>query len=362
VAIVLSVILFFIVLRFVVTLFNFMSDPKLRRTIKPYNDLVSILIPARNEEGNIIALLQSIRQQDYQDYEVIVLDDHSTDNTYALCTEFAAQNPRFHVVKGNPLPPHWLGKNYACYQLAQKAEGNFLLFIDADEKIKAGLINSALHRMYLKNLGLLSLFTNQEMRTLGEQTVVPLMHYILLNLLPLQLVYLVRNRAVAAASGQFMLFDANHYREYQWHQQVKNKVVEDVEIMRMVKSAGLNGEALLANNMVSCRMYKNYADALKGFSKNFLAAFNYNSFALLIYLMVVLGGPLIVIATLNINLIAFMCGLILLSRIMISLSAGQNALKNLVLHPVQMFNLMLIAFLSIQQHLTKTTVWKGRKV
>lgn len=361
-AVILSVILFFIILRFVVTLFNFMSDPKLRRVIKPYDDLVSILIPARNEEDNILALLQSISRQDYTNYEVIILDDHSTDNTFALCSEFAARNPHFHVIKGKPLPHNWLGKNYACYQLAQSAKGSFLLFIDADEQIQAGLINSALHRMYLKKLGLLSLFTNQEMRTIGEQTVVPLMHYILLNLLPLQLVYLVRNKAVAAASGQFMLFDANHYQEYQWHQQVKHKVVEDVEIMRMVKSVGLNGEALLANNMVSCRMYKSYPDAVKGFSKNFLAAFNYNSFALLIYLMIIIGGPLIVIATLNINLIAFMCGLIMLSRIMISLSSGQNALTNLILHPVQMFNLTLIAFLSIQQHLTKTTVWKGRKV
>jgi chlorobactene glucosyltransferase len=362
VAVVLYVIFFFIVLRFVVTLFNFMSDPKLRRVIKPYHDQVSILIPARNEEENILTLLHSILNQDYPHYEVIILDDHSTDQTYAICEEFASKHPQFHVIKGKPLPPNWLGKNYACYQLAKQATGSFLLFLDADEKVHSGLINSALHRMHLKNLGLLSLFTNQEMRSPGEQLVVPLMHYILLNLLPLQLVYLVGSRAVAAASGQFMLFNANDYQQHQWHMQVKHSIVEDVEIMRMVKGAGLNGEALLSNNMVSCRMYKSYVEAVKGFSKNFLAAFNYNSFALLIYLMVLIGGPLIVMATLNINLIVFMCGLIILSRIMISLSAGQSVWKNLVLHPVQMFNLTLIAVLSIQQHLTKTTVWKGRKV
>lgn len=360
--IVLSVIFFFIILRFVVSLFNFLSDPKLRRVVKPYHDKVSILIPARNEDDNILTLLRSIQQQDYQNYEVIILDDNSTDGTYAICQEFAAANPKFSVVKGKALPPDWLGKNYACYQLAKKATGDFLLFLDADEQIAEGLINSALHRMYLKNLGLLSLFTNQQMQTMGEWAVVPLMHYILLNLLPLQLVYLIRNRSVAAASGQFMLFSAPTYHQHQWHRKVKQKVVEDVEIMRLIKDAGYNGEALLANNLISCRMYKGYTEAMNGFSKNFLAAFNYNTFALLIYLMILIGGPLIVLATLSINLIVFMCGLILLSRIMISLSAGQTVWKNVFLHPVQMLNLMLIGFLAIQKHLTKTTVWKGRRV
>ena len=358
----LSVIFFFIILRFVVSLFNFLSDPKLRRVMKPYHDKVSILIPARNEADKILTLLQSIHQQDYQNYEVIILDDNSTDDTFTICSEFATTHPKFSVAKGKALPPDWLGKNYACYQLAKKANGNFLLFLDADEQVSAGLINSALHRMHLKNLGLLSLFTNQQISSTGELLVVPLMHYILLNLLPLQLVYLIKNRAVAAASGQFMLFNAAAYHQQQWHREVKQNVVEDVEIMRLVKAAGYNGEALLANNLIHCHAYNGYVDAVKGFSRDMLAAFNYNVLALLVYLMILLGGPLIVIATLNINLIVFMCGLIILTRIMISLSAGQTVWKHVLLHPVQMFSLMVIGFLSIQQHLTRTTVWKGRRV
>lgn len=360
--IVLSVIFFFIILRFVVSLFNFISDPKLRRVHKSYHNKVSILIPARNEAHQILNLLRSIHAQDYRDYEVIVLDDNSTDDTLSLCGEFAATHPKFSVIKGKPLPPGWLGKNHACYQLAKKATGEYLLYIDADEEVADGLINSALHRMRLRDLGMLSLFSNQEMHGLGEQMVVPLMHYILLNLLPLQLVYLVRNKAVTAASGQFMLFDAVAYHRHQWHQQVKQKVVEDVEIMRLLKEEGLRAETLLANNLVTCRAYTGYRDALNGFSRDVLAAFNYNVLSLLVYLMILLGGPLIIIATLNTGLIALMCGLIILSRIMISLSAGQSAWKNVLLHPLQMFNLMLISFLSIQRFLTKTTVWKGRRV
>ncbi len=324
--------------------------------------MVSVLIPARNEEKNILRLLQSIHEQDYQNYEVIILDDDSTDKTYQICAAFAGKHTNFRVIKGNILPRGWLGKNYACYQLAAKAKGNFLLFVDADEEIHTGLINSAIHRMYANKLSLLSLFANQQMHTVGERMVVPLMHYILLNLLPLRLIYLIKHPSVAAASGQFMLFDAGHYRQYQWHEQVKHKVVEDVEIMRLVKAARRNGEALLANGMISCRMYTNYRDAVDGFSKNFLAAFNYNIIWFLIYIVFIIGGPMIILMTLNFSFAFFMIGLIALTRVMISLSAGQNAWYNIILHPAQMLSLALVAFLAIQRHLTKTMTWKGRKI
>jgi len=260
------------------------------------------------------------------------------------------------------LPHDWLGKNFACHQLAKQAKGDYFLFLDADERIYNGLINSAVHRVHLFKLGLLSLFAEQQMDTLGEKLVVPLMHYILLNLLPLRLVYLVKNSAVAAASGQFMLFDAELYRKHQWHEKVKDKVVEDIEIMRNIKLTGYNGEALLANGMLSCRMYKSYGDAVNGFSKNFLAAFNYSIITLLIYLVIIIGGPMIVITTLNLQLILFMLSLIVLTRVMISLPSRQNSWLNILLHPLQMVNLTFIAFLAIQRYLTKTTVWKGRQI
>jgi glycosyltransferase involved in cell wall biosynthesis len=363
VVIAISVIFFFIILRFTVTLFNFISNPKLPHIGTRYSELVSILIPARNEQDNIISLLQSINNQNYNTYEVIILDDESTDDTYNICLRFAAEHPKFSVIKGQPLPQGWIGKNYACHQLALQARGRYLLFLDADEKVNKNLINSAVHRMRLRGLGLLSLFTNQEMVTPGELAVVPLMHYVLINLLPLRLIYLVKKQAsVAAASGQFMMFDAPVYHQNQWHRLVKNKVVEDVEIMKTIKAYGYNGEGLLANGMISCRMYKGYTEALNGFSKNFMAAFNYSIPIFLIYLVMLIGGPLLIFSTGSLQLISFMIGLIALSRIMISFLSGQNALINLLLHPVQMLSLLFIAIKSIQKHLTKTTVWKGRKI
>jgi len=353
---------FFLILRFCVTLFNFISNPKLTKVSHQYHDLVSILIPARDEEKNILTLLQSIKNQDYKNIEVLILDDHSSDETYTLCEGFARKNPEFKVISGKQLPNDWLGKNYACHQLAQQAKGKYLLFLDADEEIYDGLLNSSVYRTKVHRLTLLSLFTNQVMLSFGEKLVVPLMHFMLLNLLPLRLIYLSKNPAFAAASGQFMFFDAEKYHQHQWHQKVKGQVVEDVEIMKIVKQNGLKGEGLLANGLIRCRMYNNYQEAIYGFSKNFLAPFNYSVITFLLYLVFLIGGPVLVGMTLNLQLFLMMLSLIVLTRVMISLSSGQNPVYNILLHPLQMVSLVIVAHLSVRKHLTKTTTWKGRKV
>ena len=246
--------------------------------------------------------------------------------------------------------------------MAEEAKGKYFLFLDADTTIANGLINSTVHRVQLYKLGLLSLLPNQVMATFGENTVVPLVHYLLLNLLPVRLIYLVKSSIISAACGQFMLFDAAIYRQNKWHELVKNEVLEDVEIMRRVKTAKYNGEFLLANRLINCRMYRSYPEAVNGFSKSNLAVFSNNIIGFLAYLLTQIAGPLIVITTLNFQLIFFMLGLIILTRIMISLSAGQNAWYNLLLHPLQMANMVIIGFVSIQRYLTKTLMWKGRRI
>ena len=352
----------FLILRFTVTLFNFISNPKLTNSPREYDDLVSVLIPARDEEKNILNLLQSIRDQDYHNYEVIVLDDHSSDRTYEICDKFASSNPRFRVIAGQELPKDWLGKNFACYQLAGESKGKYLMFLDADETVADGLINNTVHRMKFYRLDLLSLFTNQVMITWGERMIVPLMHFILLNLLPLRLVRLSKSPAFSAASGQFMLFDAENYKENQWHEQVRNKVVEDIEIMRSVKGLGFRGEALLANGYIFCRMYRSFTDAFGGFSKNLLAGFNNNLLGLFLYLLLVILGPIAIAYILSAELLFFALSLIILSRVMISLMSGQNVWLNILLHPVQLASLVFIAVISVKKYFTRTIVWKGRAI
>jgi len=352
----------FLILRFSVTLFNFISNPKLTASVKKYNDLVSVLIPARNEEQDILNLLKSLQNQNYQPIEVIIYDDGSKDKTLSICQSFCETDARFTVIGGSRLPKGWIGKNHACHLMAQKAKGKYFLFLDADEIVNDGLINNAINRMAIGKLALLSLFANQKMITLGEKLVVPLMHFLLLNLLPLRLVKLSKNPAFAAASGQFMLFNAAIYKAQWWHLQVKNRVVEDIEIMKKVKQLAYTGETLLANNYLYCRMYKSYGQAINGFSKNILAGFGGSYVGLIVYTFLMLFGfPFMVYFT-NFQLVSLAFTLIILTRLMISLMAGENIFYNIILHFAQFFSLLLLTIVSIFKSITKTQAWKGRSI
>jgi glycosyltransferase involved in cell wall biosynthesis len=356
----------------VVTLSNCITRPFLPFSGQPHSDLVSILVPARNEAINMPHLLESICKQDYSHYELIILDDDSSDETAALVNQFAATEPRCRLVFGKPLPKGWLGKNWACHQLAHLASGKYLLFIDADVQISAGFVRSALQEMKQKNLSLLSVFNDQKMYTAGEKMVVPLMHYLLLTLLPLRLVFSTKDYLVAAASGQCMLFEADAYRKHQFHQQAKAKVLEDIYIMQRLKKAGLAGAACLANGLIHCRMHHSYPEAITGFSKNLMAGFRNSVWLTSLYVMLITVGYLAFLSPGFIQLfpdystLFFFYGSVLFFitgiRIMVSWLSHQNIFVNLWLHPVQMTSMLLLLFVSIYKRITHTNQWKGRTV
>jgi glycosyltransferase involved in cell wall biosynthesis len=346
-------IFFFLILRFTVTLFNFISNPKLTYTPRKYHDLVSILIHVENGEHDVSKLFESISEQDYQNFEVIILDDQSYGVKNKSPFDYPFNDNRFRIIKSKKAPESWLKKNFASYQLAAVAKGDYFMFLQPDTTLAKGLINNAVHRMKINRLALLSLFPDQQMRSFGERLVVPLVNFVLLNFLPVRLIKLFKNPVFAAASEDFMLFDAKNYIESQWHKQVKRRTDEDIEIMRLIKDEGYSAEALLANGYITSRMYKNFREASEGFSRILLAGFNNNVFALLIYLLLVIFGPVYIAWYLDLELLFFAFSLIILSRIMVSLSSAQNPLINIILHPLQILSLLFISIWSIKWRIIK---------
>ncbi len=111
---------------------------------------ISILVPARNEEHNIEACVVSLLSQDYPDYEVIVLDDHSKDDTLDILQRISRKNSRLRVLNGSPLPEGWLGKHWACHQLYQASSGEFLLFTDADTIHAADMLKASISALDIR--------------------------------------------------------------------------------------------------------------------------------------------------------------------------------------------------------------------
>ena len=154
----------FSLLLFIITLLNiFLSILFTRKNknfelinLKDKTPLVSVLVPARNEEKNIDRCVNSLIEQSYSNIEVIILDDDSSDNTYFISNEISKSDSRVSVIKGKKIPKGWLGKNWACHQLSQKATGDFFLFIDSDTKLKPNLILDSIKIHINEDLALLS--------------------------------------------------------------------------------------------------------------------------------------------------------------------------------------------------------------
>ena len=299
--------------------------------------------------------------QDYQYKEIIVLDDNSTDNTYRLASSFSTSNVK--VLKGKALPTDWLGKNWACHQLAQETKGEYLLFVDADVEVTPEVISSAVCELEKSNVALLSIFPTQIIKSFGEYLIVPLMNWQLLTFLPLRFVYSCSSKAFVAANGQFMLWKKDSYFKIGGHEKVKNKVVEDMELARLAKHNKLKVKTMLGGKLVFCRMYESFNQAYNGFTKNFFAGFLLPPFSFLVIILFLLIAFVLPFLFLMPTVYSFsLIALILITRISVSIVSNQNLFINVLLHPVQLLFMFWIGINSLIKFKTKKIVWKQRKL
>ncbi len=338
------------------------SQPFLKPTLTTTTPLVSVLIPARNEENNIGKILNDLQNQPYKNIEILVFNDLSTDNTAAIVNQYAQNDQRIKLFNSRQLPKGWLGKNYACYSLAQKATGNYFLFLDADVRIKGNIIDNTVSLSAKHQLGLLSIFPQQIMLTLGENLTVPNMNFILLSLLPLIFVRTSRYPSLAAANGQFMLFDAPTYKKTNPHKFTKNSKVEDIEIARYFKRSKIRIACLSGKSDVKCKMYTGFSDAVNGFSKNVIMFFG-NSIltAILFWVITSLGWLFIWLILPGQYLIAYLL-ILVLTRVFVSVASWQSIAVNLALTIPQQITLFLIIIRALKNNSKKEFKWKGRVI
>lgn len=357
-----AIVILFAVIQFFTAWINFVFPQHPLRGEIGNDDLVSVLIPARNEEKNIGRLLASINQLSYSNIEILVFDDQSDDTTATIVEEIAKSDSRIRLIRSQGLPAGWLGKNNACHQLAKEARGKWYLFLDADVFPENTIIEDALGRMKRHKLGLLSMFPIQKMNTSGEWITVPVMNYILLSLLPLVFVQTSPFTSHSAANGQFMFFDASEYQKLLPHKAFKNSPVEDINISRYYKKNGVKVACIAASRNISCRMYDRYSDAVNGFTKNILMFFG-NSAVVAVLFWVVTTLGFIPVALYDIQALWLYLAVIILTRVFISSTSRQNIFKNLVFMIAQHFVMGFIIIRAIGMRYKKGIYqWKGRDI
>lgn len=349
-------------LRFVVVWVNYITQPFLPPLKgNASQPMVSILIPARNEASNLQLLLSALKDEAYPNLEIIVCNDNSTDATAEVLELFRSQIPALKWFNGKELPEGWVGKNYACYQLAQQALGHYLLFLDADVRIEGGVAQRAADFMFRKKLSLLSLFPQQTMHTAGEQAVVPLMNWILLSMLPLIAVRIPWFSSLAAANGQFMMFRADDYKQFQWHLKVKGNNVDDILIARLVKKMRLKMAVLVGNGDVFCRMYNSKKEAIAGFARNIHHYFSGNRVWMLVF--VVLEWLRLPLFAMMQQWTFFAIGLVMvfLMKIMVAQISRQNIGMTIGNYFTHLWFLWKLAKENLTLSHRRMIEWKGRQ-
>jgi hypothetical protein len=230
---------------------------------------VSVLIPARNEEKNIRATLESVLANQQVEFEVIVLDDHSTDRTAEVVREFAGRDARVRLETAPPLPSGWCGKQHACHVLARHARHPLLVFMDADVRLASdALVRMAGFMTARGDVALASGVPRQELGTFSERLLIPLIHFVLLGYLPMFMMRWTRLPGFSAGCGQLFIARADSYHQVGGHSQIRATLHDGVKLPRAFRRAGFKTDLFDATDIATCRMYQTNAETWRGLGKN----------------------------------------------------------------------------------------------
>jgi len=302
---------------------------------------VAVCIPARNEESTIRMCLDHALSQNYANTRVYVLNDRSTDGTTSILDQYSkVHSDKLVIENGKERPEGWLGKPYACHQLSKMVKEDIIIFVDADTWMHPDVVNKIVGSFNSNNIDFITIWPEQKLKSFWEKTVVPLVYYALLGLLPV--VYTERKARwmpgffhfrfktlFAAACGQFMAFRLETYRQIDGHKSVKKSIVEDVMLARKIIEHGFRMRMYHGIDAFYCRMYSSEKNMKEGFRKNFLAGFDYNIplfvfmavmhlIAFILPFLVLLTAIFLPVSEIAVQLAVFNIALFTLHRIMLA--------------------------------------------
>jgi hypothetical protein len=243
-----------------------------KNPIKP-GTLVSILIPARNEEANIGEAIATALGSANVDVEVVVMDDGSTDRTADIVREFASRDSRVRLVGAPPLPEGWTGKVHACQKLADAARGTHLLFVDADVRLApqaAARLAAHLQGPHFagSRFSMVSGVPRQITRSLGEMLTVPMINLLMLGYLPIAGMRARPDPGFGAACGQLIMVDRAAYDALGGHGAIRGTLHDGLKLARRFRENGLMTDIVAGHELAACRMYDGFEESWNGFLKN----------------------------------------------------------------------------------------------
>jgi cellulose synthase/poly-beta-1,6-N-acetylglucosamine synthase-like glycosyltransferase len=338
-------------------IFNSLTIRVIKNTPTKVSGSVSVLIPMRNEEENVKGCLSSVLAQKGLDtLEVVAIDDGSTDNTSNEVKAF----PSVELISGEKLPDKWLGKLWACQQLAEKSSGDYLVFVDADVRLSDYAVANSISKM--GNWDFISPYPRQLTSGFVQKIFQPLLQWSWLSSVPLLIAQKYSIKSMAVANGQFLIFRRDAYFKSGAHAGIKTEVLDDLMLARNLLKQGYKGGVAEASKIATCHMYKNKMELFKGYQKSLWKAFGSVPGTILAIALLIVTGILPIISTAlgsTSGLAAF--GLITLSRMISSLRTGSLP-NSAIFHPLAILMLLGLILFSWYGKITNTITWRDRTV
>ncbi|KGM38356.1 hypothetical protein JY97_16720 [Alkalispirochaeta odontotermitis] len=244
--------------------------------------MISVLIPARNEERRIIPTLEGLLSQEYSNFEVVVIDDNSSDGTWDIVNAYADRNKFMTALRGGELLEGWKGKPYAMTQLAEAAKGEIFVFLDADITPAPDFLSWVTDRLFRHKADSMSAYPRHRARSVREYIFFPLVYFVNSVLLPFWLIKPTKQSLFSHAIGQLMVFRREAYADSGGFAVVFNKILEDIQMGRAMKRAGYRHVFLDARDVLSGFMYDSWGHTIAGLKRSIYEYFDKKIYPLII--------------------------------------------------------------------------------
>jgi cellulose synthase/poly-beta-1,6-N-acetylglucosamine synthase-like glycosyltransferase len=320
----------------------------------------SILVPCRNEAENVSELVSTLGALDHPRYEVIFIDDNSTDGTGELLRQAITNRPYMKVISAAPLSDGWMGKPWALSQGLSHATHDYIVTVDADVRLAPDALTAMDSVLQRTRSDFLSPYPSQSAVTMSERLVQPLLQWTWMTTVPLRLAMQSSRTSLAVANGQFLIVKKSALISVGGFAAIQSSVLDDIDLARVLIHGGFRGGVCDGSAIASTRMYTSFREIRAGYGKSMSTGFGGIFGSLALVLVMAVSGILPFIGSIAGSPIATASLLMVIASRIISAISSRSLLIDALLHPI---SALFFIYLLIYSNLFHSKImWKGRSI
>jgi cellulose synthase/poly-beta-1,6-N-acetylglucosamine synthase-like glycosyltransferase len=320
----------------------------------------SILVPCRNEAENVSELVSTLGALDHPRYEVIFIDDNSTDGTGDSLRQSIVNRPNMKVISAAPLSDGWMGKPWALSQGLSHATHEYIVTVDADVRLAPDALSAMDSVLQRTGSDFLSPYPSQSAVTMSERLVQPLLQWTWMTTVPLRLAMQSSRTSLAVANGQFLIVKKSALIAVGGFAAIQSSVLDDIDLARVLIHGGFRGGVCDGSKIASTRMYSSFSEIRAGYGKSMSTGFGGIFGSLALVFVMAVSGILPFIGSIAGSPIATASLLMVIASRIISAISSRSLLIDALLHPISA--LFFIYLLIYSNFFHSKIMWKGRSI